>query len=131
MFFFRAFRGGGDFFPQVLNFPPNNNKFCLFFRCFSHFLYPQKQFPPLNYISRKNLGSKENNCHIKLTNRNTIQGSFIHIMLVCYTTKPVNFEWLSLQHFLLLSPISKLPCMLQPVKLMTTQWDALLRKELT
>ena len=38
-FFFRAFRGG-NFLPYVLNSPPNTNKFCLFFECFSHFLSP-------------------------------------------------------------------------------------------
>ena len=32
---------------------------------------------------------------------------------------------------LLLSPISKLPCILQQAKVVTTQWNALLRKELT
>ena len=34
--------------------PPNNNKFKWPAGYFSHFLSPQKQFPPLNYISRKN-----------------------------------------------------------------------------
>ena len=29
----------------------------------------------------------------------------MHIMLVCNTTKSVNLEWLSLQHYLLLSPM--------------------------
>ena len=44
--FFRAFRGG--------NIPlPNNNKFKWPARCISHFLSPQNQFFPLNYISRK------------------------------------------------------------------------------
>ena len=36
--------------------PPNTNKFKQTAGCFSHFLSPQKQFPPLNYISRKNPG---------------------------------------------------------------------------
>ena len=36
--------------------PPNNNKFKQPAGCFSHFLSPQKQFPPLNDISRKNPG---------------------------------------------------------------------------
>ena len=41
------------FFPAG-PFPPNNNKVFLFiFLSFSHFLSPQKQFPPQNYISRK------------------------------------------------------------------------------
>ena len=75
--------------------------------------------------------SEKKNYHIKLTNRNTIQDSYMHIMLVCYTTKSANFEWLSLQRFLLPSPISGLPCILQPAKAMTTQWNGLLRKELT
>ena len=48
--FFRAFRGG--YFKSP---PPkkNNNKFKRPAGRFSHFLSPQKQFPPLNYISRK------------------------------------------------------------------------------
>ena len=39
--------------PQ-LNFPPNNNKFCLFLDVFP-FSLPTKAIPPPNYISRKNL----------------------------------------------------------------------------
>ena len=74
-------------------------------------------------------GSGENNYHIKLINRNTIQSWYMHAMLVYYSTNSVmaiiaTFFWL-------LSPISKLPCILQPAMLMTTQWNALLKKELT
>ena len=40
-------------------FPPQTiTKFCLFFGCLSHFLSSQKQFPPLNHISRKNPDGK-------------------------------------------------------------------------
>ena len=69
--------------------------------------------------------------HIKIINKNTIQNWYMHTILVCYTTKSVGLEWLSLQHFSLLSPIRKLPCMLQPAMVVTTQWNALLRKTLT
>ena len=55
----------------------------------------------------------------------------MHTILICYTTKSVSLEWLSLTHFFLLSPISKLPCMLQPAMVVTTQWNVLLRKTLT
>ena len=53
-FFFRAFRGG-NFPPLSFKFPPQTiTKFVRFFGCFSHFLSPQKQFPPpQNYVSRK------------------------------------------------------------------------------
>ena len=47
---------GGEI-PPPLSFkfpPPNNNKLKRPAGCFSHFLSQQKQFPPLNYISRKN-----------------------------------------------------------------------------
>ena len=50
-------RGSSVFFSGPLGgeiFPPNNNKFHLFLGYSSHFLSPQKQFPPQNYISRKN-----------------------------------------------------------------------------
>ena len=49
--------------PPFLNSFPNNNKFCLFFECFSHFLSSKKQFVPLNYISRQNprLSKRERN----------------------------------------------------------------------
>ena len=50
--FFRAFRGGNSPPPKFWISPPNNNKF-FFFWYSSHFLSPQKQFPPQNYISRK------------------------------------------------------------------------------
>ena len=50
-FFFFFFSG-----PVGRNPPTsNNNKLCLFFGCFSHFLSPQKQFLPPNYISRKKI----------------------------------------------------------------------------
>ena len=53
--FFRAFRGG-KFPPLSFKIPPQTitNFVVVFFQCFSYFLSPQKQFPPLNYISRKN-----------------------------------------------------------------------------
>ena len=54
--FFRAFRG------EILISPQNNNKFC---GCFSHFLCQQKQFPPLNYISRKNSATEYNHEAVK------------------------------------------------------------------
>ena len=50
--------GGGEFPPPKFWIsPPNNNKFRSFLGYSSHFLSPQKQFPPpQNYISRKNPG---------------------------------------------------------------------------
>ena len=52
----RAFRG--EISLLSFKFPlPNNNKVC---GCFSHFLFPQKQFPPQNYISgKKTLNTRE------------------------------------------------------------------------
>ena len=47
------------------------------------------------------------------------------------TSLKVSQSWMAIiATFLLLSPISKLPCMLQPAKVVTTQWNVLLRKEL-
>ena len=76
-------------------------------------------------------GSEESEYHIKITNINTIQSWCMHIMIVSYTTKSANLKLLLLKHFLFLSPISKLPCMLLPAMAGTTQWNVLLRKELT
>ena len=45
-FFFQGLWGGGG----GGNFPPNSNKFCLFFGCF---------ISPLNYISRKSLPARK------------------------------------------------------------------------
>ena len=53
--FFSGPLGGGKFPPLNFKFPPQTvTKFVHFFGCFSHFLSPQKQFPPQNYVSRKN-----------------------------------------------------------------------------
>ena len=41
-----------------------NSKVCLFFGCFSHFRSPQKQFPPLNYISRKKKLGQESSVQV-------------------------------------------------------------------
>ena len=56
-FFFSGPLGGGIC-------PPNTNNFKQPAGCFSHFLSPQKQFPPLNYNSRKNPGCKWQNLMI-------------------------------------------------------------------
>ena len=46
---------GGEISPQSFKFPPQTlTTFKRPAGCFSHFLSPQKQFPPLNYNSRKN-----------------------------------------------------------------------------
>ena len=79
-------------------------------------------------------GSEENETILNTPTRTcTIQSWYMHIILVYSTTKSVNLEWLSLQHFLLLSPLptSEPPYLLQPAMPITTQWNALLRKELT
>ena len=55
--FFRAFRGGNSPPPPPLSFefPPQTiTNFVCFLDIFHIFLSPQKQFPPKNYISRKN-----------------------------------------------------------------------------
>ena len=52
--FFSGPLGGKFSPPKFWISPPNNNEFRLFFGYSSHFLSPQKQFPPQNYISRKN-----------------------------------------------------------------------------
>ena len=45
---------GGEISPPKFKIsPPNTNKFEWPAGCFSHFLPPQKQFPPPNYNSRK------------------------------------------------------------------------------
>ena len=45
---------GGKFLPLSFEFPPQTaTNFVWFFGYYSHFLSPQKQFPPQNYISRK------------------------------------------------------------------------------
>ena len=51
VFFFRAFWEGG-FSPSKFSiFPTNNNKFCLFVECFSHFLSPQKH-PHITFLGK-------------------------------------------------------------------------------
>ena len=59
VFFFQGFWERNIPLPPKFKIsPPNNNKLGLFFGCFSHFPSPQKQFPRLNYIYRKNPATK-------------------------------------------------------------------------
>ena len=65
--------------------PPNTNKFKQPAGCFSHFLSPQKQFPPLNYISRKKPCSLVCDIYACLV---TVEGMAYATFIIHYCRRP-------------------------------------------